>query len=355
MTLAPVLLVESLDAVGSAPEDAFLRAAALRSAGFSPQVLVLAPPGARDADLDRLDAGGAPVVPWRDGRLAIRSALAERPAALAVVAAATAAAEGVARWLPAGLAARWWPTGMIAAPTRRLPWLLARGLESLPGTPACSPGQTAELGAALEWAVVDEGALERRRLPLWDGEYLLAPAPLAGSPGQELLVAFATLAAERDRLDLVVLADPQAPFERLARSLGVGTRVHFAGLATREAEWTWLAPATAALFAGPGPIAASTVARALALGCPVVPIGSSGIAPGLGAWLAGHGAGKVCESALAGLADAARRGAEVQGGIERGRSLAADCGREALARRLAAALPSGGESGARPDVTRAAA
>jgi hypothetical protein len=194
--------------------------------------------------------------------------------------------------------------------------------------------------AALDWAIVDASALTRRQHPLWDGDYLLAPASLAGEEGEALLVTFADVAREHVALDLIVLADPQPAFERVARRLGVGMRVHFVGGATREAEWAWLKPASAMLVTGAGPIAAGLVMRALACGCPVLGAGDHGVGPGLNAWLAARGAalthgGSTC-AALMHLLD---RPGEVDRAIERGRSASEAHHVAPLAARLVAAEP----------------
>jgi hypothetical protein len=351
----PLLLVESLDAAGAGAEDGSLRAAVLRRAGFAPQVLTLAPPdqaSTHRASGARPAFPGEQIVARRDGRAAVRAVLSSQSFEHVIVAAASPTADEVARWLPAGLPARWWPVGLAAAAsTRRLPWSAPRVLELIGGPaagPGAQPGVASDVNhAALDWAIVDAGALSRRQHPLWDGDYLLAPAALAGETGEALLVAFAAVARAHVALDLIVLTDPQPAFERTARGLGVGTRVHFAGEATREAGWAWLKPASAMLVTGPGPIAAGLIMRALACGCPVLGAGSGGVGPALNAWLASRGAahadGGSTSAALMQLFD---RAGEVDRAIENGRRESAAHQVAPLATRLAAARPAQPASGA---------
>jgi hypothetical protein len=327
VTRAPLLHIETLDA-GSvvAPDDGRLRAAVLRAAGFAPHLLTIEP---------------------GDGRATVRQALESRRFELALVASSNPGGEPAARWLPAGLPAHWWPGGLYAgALPRRMPWQTARALAAIggrdAGAPAAGCSATAATHAALDWVVLDEAALARRRLPLWDGDYLLAPAALAGTSGRQLLAAFAAVALDHDALDLIVLADPQPDFERLARGLGVGTRVHFVGRATREAEWSWLKPASGVLIVGPGPIAAGTVVRALACGCPVLGAGAEGVGPALNAWLADRGAAvAVGGSTIADLRRILDRPAPIDLAIERGRRASEAHRVTPLAARLSAALAAG--------------
>jgi hypothetical protein len=341
----PLLLIESLDGAAAAPDDGRLRAAVLREVGFAPQVLTLAPavPAAPGHDPGVHAAPPAePLIARRDARAAVRDALTSRPFELVVVASAIPGADEIARWLPAQQPAQWWPAGLVAAaPPRRLLWGATRGLRVI-GREGDGPGAAIDPShAALDWAIMDGSALARRQHPLWDGDYLLVPAALAGESGEELLATFAAVARDHASLDLIVLADPQAAFERFARGLGVGMRVHFVGAATREAEWSWLKPASAMLITGPGPIAAGLVVRALACGCPVVGAGAGGVGPALNAWLASRGAAlAVAGSTYAALTRILDRAGEVDQAIERGRRASAAHQVAPLAERLAAALPS---------------
>ena len=330
-----------------APDDGRLRAAVLRAAGFAPHLLTIAPsdPAPTNGAHRGPDASaGERTIARRDARAALREVLASQRFELALVASSSPGGDPISRWLPAGLPARWWPGGLFAgAAARHLPWEAPRVLATIgsrdAGKPSAAGAAAAATHAALDWAILDERACARRRLPLWDGEYLLVPAALAGESGEQLIAAFAAVARDHDALDLIVLADPQPAFERRARGLGVGTRVHFAGAATREAEWSWLKPASGVLIAGPGPIAAGVVVRALACGCPVLGAGSEGVGPALNAWLAVRGAAVAEDGATdAALRRILDRPAAVDQAIERGRR-ASDAHRVAsLAARLCASL-----------------
>jgi hypothetical protein len=348
VTRVPVLLIEYLDGVGAAPEDGRLRAVALSRAGFTARMLAIAPPvpasskGARGAPAG---SAGEPVIAWRDGPAAVREALATRPFELAIVVSSMPGRDAIARWLPAQLPARWWPGGLAAAaPPLRLPWTAHRALSALGGQDGArvhenARGRDADR-AALDWAVLDDGALARRHHPLWDGDYVLAPAPLAGESGEDLIRAFAAVARDHDALDLVVLAGSQPVFDRITRGLGVGMRVHFVGAATREAEWSWLKPAAAAVLAGPGPIAAGLVMRALACGCPILGAGADGVGHALDAWLVDHGvAFKHDGSTLASLTRILDRPADLAQAVERGRRESATHHVAPLGDRLSVALP----------------
>ena len=348
MTRAPVLLIEYLDGVGAAPEDGRLRAAALARAGFTARTLAIAPPAPASPGgipFGPDESTGAPITAWRDGPTAVREALAAQAFELAIVVSAMPGGEAIARWLPAQLPALWWPGGLASAtPRRHLPWTAYRALTTLganggPRVRVNGQGRDAEC-AALDWAVLDDSALARRHHSLWDGDYLLVPAPLAGDSGEELIRAFATVARDHDSFDLVVLSGPQPAFERIARGLGIGMRVHFVGEATREAEWTWLKPAAAAVIAGPGPIAAGLVMRALACGCPVLGAGANGVGHALDAWLADHGvAFGHGGSTLASLTRILDRPHDFELAVERGRRMSATHNVAPLGDRLAAALP----------------
>ncbi|HEY6867794.1 MAG TPA: hypothetical protein VI792_11090 [Candidatus Eisenbacteria bacterium] len=338
MTRANVLLIESLDCPGTAGDDARLRAAALRAGGFMPRVLAVAPPGRAPAG----PGGAVPEVAWREGPAAVRAALAAHSVDLAIVASASPGGGTIARWLPSRLPARWWPTALDASSPRLMLWPAGRALDPLDdGAGGCGVGRAggAASRTALDWAIVDEGAVARRQLPLWDGDYVVVPAALGRDAGAEALAAFAALARDRQGLDLVVLGHPQERFERLARSLGVGVRVHFVGPATRGAEYAWLKPAAAALVASPGPIAAGLIMRALATGCPVVDAGARAGARVLGPWLEARGAaassGEPLHQALDRVLD---RGARVEQAIECGRRASLAHRAQSLGTRLAAAL-----------------
>jgi len=301
MPVAPRLLIERALAAGAHASDATLRATVLRGLGSGP--LELVDPGADDrATAARLAA--APAAAWFAGPHAACAALAGA--------------------LPAAAARAWWPTVVAGS-----------GAEPVAGgaLPLVAPVADAAT-AALELAVI-EPPLARAPAPLWDGAFVLAPAPLDGAEGARLLAAFAAIAEARPELEFVVLADPTPELTATARSLGIGWRVHAAGFAPRDAERTWLASATAVVLPTARPLAAAVVLRALAAGRPlVVDTAAPGAAP-LTAWLAGHGlAPREPFTALAAAAagDAASRAASA-----RGRVVAAAHVPDALAARLAAA------------------
>ncbi len=266
-----LVLVEHLGAPGASDADARIHASHLQDAGYEVRTLlcdpdrVAPPPTVRPADrLPRFTADAA-------GLRALRAAVHDAQPTQVVVASHEVAGGAIAQALANGTALRWWPTAhggpAMAAPARAL-------------DPAAG---------ALDWATGDPARSTRARLPLWDGEYVLAPVPLAGRGGAQLIEAFARAAADEAALDLVVLGDPQPEFVVLARRLGVGMRVHFAGVAPRDAEFAWWSAATAAVFAGEHPFAAGLVWRALECGCPMLVAGDAPVPAALRAWLDGHG------------------------------------------------------------------
>ncbi len=335
-----ILLLEILDAVGAAERDAVCRVALLRAAGFPARAVVVGgersvadlPARGRVAQVALLDAGRAEV-----GGLIARL----RPTA-AIVASAAAHGGAAAGWLPKRLPAVWWPTA-IAAPA---------GAGDGP-KPRALPPLTPVGAETIEWAPPEPPRCGRARLPLWDGDYLLAAGPLAGEAGRDTLEGFAALADDWSACDLVVLAHPQAEFERVARRLGVAMRVHFAGPAPREAEGAWLASAAAVLVAGDAALSGGLVLRTLQSGAPLVPIGAGEPARTLASWLERNGAapGRPARGArevASVLVSVLERGPQVERAIARGRARAAGFDAGALATRLTAAL-------AGTDATREAA
>lgn len=281
MSTRPVLLLEVLGAPGSDAADARLRAAVLRRAGLVVRELVIS---ASSAD--------GPAARARLGRTLASACAAARPDRV-VIAASRADAEYVLQSLPA-TAARWWPTDPL----------------DTPGAIACG-GRSAP---ALFPDAGDRPALEtaplppppgRERVGLWDGDFVLVPAPLGGDGGARVLESFAAIAENAHGLDLVVLADPQPRFEAEATRLGIATRVHFAGTAPRTAEHTWFTSAAAALITPDGPVSAGLVVRALAAGCPILPVGSSPRSRALAQWLLRHGC--LAATARDGADDLSRR------------------------------------------------
>ncbi len=328
-----MVLVEHLGAPGAAEADARDRVSLLQHAGFEARALVCDPTLAEGRNRPAPAAGRAPRFGAGRAGLAALSEAAQAHAPHQVVIASPAhAVEAIARALPAGLALRWWPTAFD------------------PGARGVAPCAALDAeGCALAWSAGEPLRGARQRLPLWDGDYVLAPLPLAGRGGAQVIESFARAAADADALDLVVLGDAQPEFEALARRFGVGTRVHFAGAATRDAEFAWWNAATVAVFAGESPFSAGMVWRALECGCPLLVAGDAPLPAALRAWLDGRGclvgarAGGTHDLAAA-LAAALDRAPASRVASSRGPALA--CAQhEALPARLAAVL--GREAGAR--------
>ncbi len=347
MTAPRVLLVESLDAAGSDRADARERSAALRSLRAVVRIAIMGAgsQGSATAGADEIGAAGALAEcdAGPAGRARLRAFAEEGRFDLILVAAATPGGGAAARALPPGVPACWWPTGVSPAPGWG-EWLGIGRRHRLRQLGAEAPGPNGDLAPGLAWSSVGSRPAGRGRLTLWDGEYLLAPLPLAGDDGSRLLAAFAGLDAEWCGLDLVVLSEPQPAFEREARGRGIGTRVHFVGRAPREAEWAWWSNACGAVFAGAGPVSGGFVLRGLDAGCPMVMLQSNGPGAVIRAWLERNGcmspmpAGGA-DVSMAALSRLLERGPAVKEAVARGRSLAAEHGWERTTARLAAALP----------------
>ncbi len=322
-----VLLVEHLDAIGAAPADARLRTHALRAAGYAVEGLVVGSERADDLLFplqERRVGTGFDVLESSTAGLAqLRSRVSASRAGLVLWASATPGGGDAARVLPGDRPARWWPTGF--APERML------------------AGPLAPLDAS--FAPLAGGALpdddERRRLSLWDGPYALVVAPPAAATAAALIEAFAEATTDREETDLVVLDHPAPALEALARRTGVAQRVHFVGPAPREAEYAWLGSAALALVPGDQPLAGGLLLRALAAGCPLLPVGEA--ARPLGAWLAAQGlAWRASGTSVSAAIEAAlEREAAVADASARGRELARAHGPQALTARLAAVLDGG--------------
>jgi hypothetical protein len=338
-----VLLVEALDAIGSDALDAREHEAVFRATGARIQTAILT--SCRREGGAAIDGEVTPtsaVPEFDDGRAglaALRAFAVRGRFDLAVVAAASTGGGVAARALAPVVPTRWWPTGLAPA----LDWRARLGWQGAgAGRALAAEGSEAGAPAGLSWSSVRNGRVAHGRLALWDGEYVLAPLPPAGDDGARLLAAFAEVAPRWTGHDLVVLADPQPAFERRARALGIGVRVHCVGAAPREAEWAWWSHASAALLAGPGPISGGLVLRGLLSGCPLVVASAAAPCAVIGQWLAGHG----CSSGTPGgdaapgaaLARTLERGPRVDEATARGRSLAARHEPTRLASRLAAAL-----------------
>jgi hypothetical protein len=347
-----ILLIESLEAAGAAARDAQARARALRAAGYDARCAVVEPAAVQALHVTQVPEDTLAVRASGSGRAALRDWVADSAADAVLVASAVHGGGGVGRWLQAGSGPRawWWPTGVGAradepgaAPAdargNSIGSLRRAGpLPVLPGAGAAIAGEPwPHACAGLEASVLVEAQLSRTRLPLWDGDYLLVPAALAGTAGAAAIEAFAALCEAHDGLDLVVLADPQPAFERLARARGVGFRVHFAGPAPRDAELAWLGGATAALIAGDAPLSGGLVLRALARGCALIAAPGAATAAPLESWLAarGLGIGPARDPLPQRLERARSRDAAWR---ERARAATARHGLDAAAGRLAMAL-----------------
>lgn len=271
------MLIECLDAAGSSPDDARARLAALDACGLTSRAVVINPDGpAAVAAPGGRGTGRIVSLPGdASAPRALRAECARAPATLTVIASAVAGGGFVAKSLPEDADLCWWPSA-VPAERASAPSPASRALPGLAFDP-------------LDAAVIDLPRGGRARPPLWDGDYLLAPVPLAGDAGREALEAFAAAAAEWSATDLVVLSDPQDEYERIARRLGVGMRVHFAGRAPCDAEVAWLSGASAIVLASDGPIAAGLVLRALVCGSPVLPAGAGAAGAGIRDWLVAHG------------------------------------------------------------------
>ncbi len=325
-----VLLVEHVDATGGAPADARARALALRDAGCTVETVVL--DGTPDEDLqfatrERRPGPGIDVfAPGADGLRAVaRRAATERVTHVLWASAAPGGGE-VARALPRDLPAWWLPTGHAPA-------------HAPAGPLAALPGFAPPAGAA----VLDAERTGRNRLSLWDGPFVLVPAPPSDATAIAILDGFARAASGRDEVDLVVLDHPHARIEALARERGATHRVHFVGPAPREAECAWLATAAVALLTGDAPLSGGLLLRALGLGAAPVAVGSP--AAPLADWLDQHDCGWARPRDAADIAAAIERALDREEGVqrarERGRAAARRCDGAALAARLAAALAGG--------------
>lgn len=338
-----VLLVESLDAAGSDRADARERCAALRALHAVVRVAIVTPSrdGSRPPGSES-DAAAA-VAECDDGPAGLsrlRAFAREGRFDRILVAAASPGGGPAARALPRDVPAAWWPTGVAPAPGLGARLGIGRG-GRLP--PLGSDRADADAAPGLEWASVGPRPAGRRRLTLWDGEYLLAPLPLAGAAGSRLLAGFAGLDPSWCALDLVVLSEPQPGFEREARARGIAPRVHFVGRAPREAEWAWWSHAAGAVFAGAGAVSGGFVMRALDAGCPLAVLQSDAPGTAIRSWLARHGClppdpARGDADPVGALEHLLERGALVAAAVARGRALAAGHGRERTADRLAAAL-----------------
>jgi hypothetical protein len=327
-----VLLLESLDGAGSSPADANLHLATLEHAGFTAQVLLLerrAESRPREEPDEAAYARIARAVGAAELGVAFR---AFRPD-LVLIASAAAGGGPATEWLPAGTRALWWPTGLDGseqAPAATGPRAIVIGPSGRTRT------HESDSSGGIDASVLDAAAERRVRHGLWDGDYVLVPVPC----GPAALRAFAEVASAYDSLDLVLLAHPEPKLQQLAREIGIGTRVHFAGPAPRRAEYAWYRSASAALVSGDGALSGGTVLRLLASGCPIVPVGEGVAVRQLGTWLEARGCAAVTGSdpAARALERAIERGGTVERAIEHGQRLALGHEVESFAPRVAQAL-----------------
>lgn len=326
-----VLLVEQVDATGGAPADARERVAALREAGCTVETIVLDGSGGDDlqfATRER-DAGSGIEILTPDSAGLDALAHRVRTARIARVLWASAAPGGgeAAHALPRGMDAWWWPAGHAPQDTIRGP------LPALPGFAPPGDGSASEPVRTL-----------RNRLSLWDGPFVLVPAPPSEETARGILDAFAQAADGRDEVDLVVLDHPRRRLESLANARGVGLRVHFVGPAPREAEYAWLSTAALALVPGDAPLSGGLLLRALGLGSAPVAVGEA--AAPIGDWFESLGCAWARPGDAEGVAEAIERALDrddsVQRARERGREAARRFDVASLASRLALALGAGG-------------
>jgi hypothetical protein len=332
VSAAHTLLVDVVVAVGADPADTRERVEVLRRAGLAVRAISLARAAhAPDAPAPEITIGLRREA--TAGRL--RQAAGAGRVDRVVIAGSEADAAEFGAFFRGAAPVRHWPTAF--AP-------LAGWRSFIAGRRTPAPLFDGHASAA-DWimAACSAERAGRGRLGLWDGDYVLAPLPPGGAAAESVLRAFAAVAAERDELDLVVLAEATPAFTRRAEALGVGTRVHCAGPAPRDAEWAWWSHASAALLAGSAPFAGGLVLRALAASCPLLVPRDAGACVAAGEWLARAGCtpwgtpgtselGATLESLLA-------RGADVESALERGRAVAASRDAAALATRIAAASP----------------
>jgi len=319
-----ILLVEHLDAVGASVTDLRARAQVLRNLGAEVRMLTLPSEADHDLqhgtserqqnDIQRLDEE-------RGGDAVRGAAEAWQADHIVWVSAATGGGEP-ARALGAGRPAHWWPSGWTPL---RAPGPLA------PLAPGLTPGD----------ACVIEGERPRgARLSLWDGPYALAASPLRPADAEHLFDGFARAADQRDEVDLVVLDHPDPELESRARDAGIGQRVHFVGRAPREAECAWLQHARVAFVSLQRPLAAGLVLRALAAGCPLLPVGAA--SEPVADWLREQGAtwAKPGRARLGWdtVAAALARTPAVETAVARGRARATEANAATLAARFAPAL-----------------
>ncbi len=321
-----LLLVEQLDSVGASLADLRPRAHVLRRSGFDVRMLAIATDGDDDLQYGSCERSqpGIERLAEQDAADGVRRVAEDARADAIVWASASPGGGETARALASRWPAWWWPTGW--SPTRP-----DRRLASLTGSD--EPGD----------ACVVEGERPRiGRLSLWDGPYAVVASPLQAADAMTLFEGFAHASDGRDEVDLVILDHRDDELESAARAAGMLQRVHFVGSAPLEAEGAWLQHARAAFVTLHRPLSAGLVLRALAAGCPVLPVGPAA-APVTG-WLQRHGLAWTKPGHARPLWDsfaaALERKPAVEAAITRGRALATDGNVDLLASSFTAALAS---------------
>ena len=325
MTASPrVLLFELLDASGASPSDARARAQVLREAGANVRLVVFRREGAEDLQhgIDELrPQAGIELVGGADAAHAAAACARQSRADLVLWASAAPGGGPHAHAILPG-ATWWWPTGFAAS--------------SAPYGPLHALDASLD---AVGGSVLDVESLQRPRLSLWDGPYALVASPLSAADARAAFASFAKAVSERDDLDLVVLDHPSDTLDTLARAAGVAQRVHCVGAPPREAEVAWLQNTRAALVGLHRPVSSGLVLRALAAGCPVLPLGEH--VATLATWLEARGlswAPTGSHRVGAALETVLQRGDAVERALAHGRALARGFDQQALAARCAPAI-----------------
>jgi hypothetical protein len=338
-SIAPgrVLLVEALDSVGSSPVDARFHRDALEALGLEVRALVidLLSEHRIRAGADAQDPHDLTIAAHRD---VVREEARGFAPDLTLLASAAPGGGRAARWLPAG-AGRLWPTGFHdGRGTRSL--LPGPNLVSLPASADDGEERSPTPDSpGAEWSIA-QAPDRRARQSLWDGDYVLSPAPLTRAAGEAALRAFAAAARDSSAVDLVVLGPRDSSTSRCAERIGIDTRVHFAGAAPRDAERAWVASASAVLLATDQPISAGLVLRALAASTPVVALEEGRASRAAARWLNRRGCAEAAAPGNGGarLGRSLARGSEILGAIARGTECASSCTLERVSERMASAI-----------------
>jgi hypothetical protein len=294
-----ILVLLDINGLGTDLCDAAEMAAALRALGHEPLVLVRGPRRSEDG-------ASAPrgVMPWPGLREFGRIEREFQPDCV------VRADAGQGQWY----------------------WRLAGALGGIPARAWTSTGVP-----PTNWGV-DPLRARRSRLALWDGDYVLCPTAADPACGAALLAGFARLGEEHPQLDLVLLADPQKHLVRLAEGLEIAARVHFAGCATRDAEWSWLEHAGAVAMLPNAPVSTGLLLRSWAVGRP--PITCHGLPCAV--WVDPGRTGWCCQPDASSLARALREaltpGPALRFMMDVSRALAAERTWERAARALDSSL-----------------